>query len=777
MSKVLSFFLLHEIKIIPKPRDMHFTSYFKYAFKNIKAEMKISIIIMFGFLVSFLSTYGIYNYVLGERNYNSNISDGELIYRLEQKSNVMFSGQVGDCIKQNIPQVEKVAKLNPWNNPSVSKINTNENITVSGDIYRTEETWNDLFKVKVIEGDILNVFFEKNKIALSESTVQKMFGKNSIVGKKINLNHKFSKSQTLIVGAVYQDVEKNNSMRPIGIYSLKDDGDLHSKNYKSYSLYVKLTHKCQVNEVIGEINKVLKDEDLIENGEPVKLCRINDMHFSNKIENDYIEKGDITKSNYFILIAFVIYFISLINYFNFRFVLSHKRQRNLLINRAVGASKIDLLIVNYFENLILLIITTIISSSIILALHTALLEVDVLVDFIDILIYLLVFVLFTSTLITFLPYSLSGMKSVHYNKSFNSVISTIQFVIIFVLLVCTAFIYKHKEYLLSYSVGISNDNIITLQLNTDVLKKYNEITSEFKSHSQIIDITYASNEPNDVEYKVSKENGKQIKYGIWIVDNNFMSFFNIKSLDGKALDGNTLISSYNTIVNKKAFDKYNLELHKPIPTLWGKCKLSGVCENFNYESLHGDIKPLCLIYKREYCNVAYIKYVGNPGPVLDHLQKSIKRFVPELSFQYKFLEDTFSDYYKDEIYLLNMLSVFCIIAILVTIIGLLGLTNLIIQNRIKEIGIRKTNGANVFDVLVLINKSLFFKILIAFIVGSPFAYIILNVWLENFAYKTSLTWWYFFFAAMTMLILVVVTVSPTCIKASKTNPSTILRHR
>ncbi|WP_044212892.1 ABC transporter permease, partial [Saccharicrinis fermentans] len=149
--------------------------------------------------------------------------------------------------------------------------------------------------------------------------------------------------------------------------------------------------------------------------------------------------------------------------------------------------------------------------------------------------------------------------------------------------------------------------------------------------------------------------------------------------------------------------------HKPIPSLWSKCKLTGVCENFNYESLHSDIEPLCLICQRDYCNVAYVKYIGQPSSVLEHLQKSVTKFNPELPFQYHFLKDTFLNYYKEEIYLLNLLSLFCVVAIFITIIGLLGLTNVLIQKRVKEIGIRKANGANVIDIMILINKNLFFS--------------------------------------------------------------------
>ena len=200
---------------------MNFTIYIKHAFKNIKADIKISTIVTFGFFVSLLSTFIIYTFVTNEYSYNSKYDDSELLYRLEQKDNVMFSGAIGDCLKQKIPQIENVVKLNPWNSPSVSKINTQGNTTIFGDIYRTGSSWNDLFSLNIIEGDISKVFNEKNKIALNETTVKKIFGHSEVVGEKINLNHKFSKSEELSIAAVYQDITKNNSMRPIGIYSLR----------------------------------------------------------------------------------------------------------------------------------------------------------------------------------------------------------------------------------------------------------------------------------------------------------------------------------------------------------------------------------------------------------------------------------------------------------------------------------------------------------------------------------------------------------------------------
>jgi putative ABC transport system permease protein len=209
----------------------------------------------------------------------------------------------------------------------------------------------------------------------------------------------------------------------------------------------------------------------------------------------------------------------------------------------------------------------------------------------------------------------------------------------------------------------------------------------------------------------------------------------------------------------------------------GKGEVIGVVDNFNFESLHNSIDPVALkIYPGIY-KYLYIKILPRSvSSALSDIKTVWSGLFPDKPFKFTFLEDNLAEVYKKEAKESRAVNYISIFAILIASLGILGLSSLLVTNRIKEIGIRKVNGAKVTDLLLTLNTDFLKWVTIAFVIATPVAWYVMNKWLENFAYKTSLSWWIFALAGLLALGIAILTVSFQSWKAATRNPVEALRY-
>jgi len=214
--------------------------------------------------------------------------------------------------------------------------------------------------------------------------------------------------------------------------------------------------------------------------------------------------------------------------------------------------------------------------------------------------------------------------------------------------------------------------------------------------------------------------------------------------------------------------------------------IKGVVKDFHSGSLHDKIRP-CLFYNdpRSF-NTVNIKMMttgsnikaksGKTSVDIENLSEKWKKIFPDQVFEYKFLNDTIADFYKSEHKALNLFILFAAITIFLCVLGILGLSLSMNERRTKEIGLRKVNGANVSEVIVLLNKDFVKWVAIAFVIAIPVAWFIMHKWLENFAYKTGLSWWIFLLSGFLALVIALLTVTWRSWRAATRNPVEALRY-
>ena len=760
---------------------------FKISARNLIRYKTQSLIGVIGFVVAITATLFISIYVYQEYNYNTSLSDHSRIFRLEKINSVYFQGAVANIIKKRIPEVEYAVKLNPNNNPSISHIHSIE--TIKGRVFQTTAEWNNLFEPNILYGNIDEVLNTHDKIAIDQKTALSLFGNTDAIGQPVYLNHNFRKREKLTVGAVYENYPAISSMEPIGLYSLKSDEESNSREYDTYSIFIKLTDKNSHQKVLSQIHEVLVSENLLDKATSIQLTSLQNIYFSNYIENDFITRGSKKSVNTLILVGLVIVLISILNYQNFTIGLFEKKINSQRIHFALGANKQYPLVVSFIKSFIVCFVAGVTSLLLYLCYakifffkwldynfgHIHMPKMLTLVMVISISIWVInnLFQLSISLIQTIA--TKRGDLRIIRAQSFTTIT---QLTATIILIICCLQIYKQQKHIYNHNSGLKTNNVITLHLNTSIRNKQDLLKQEFYSNPQIQDLCYASNDFTNIETLTSGTGRNKVKVAIWMIDENFLTFFGINISEGKGFNTNYSNDKYSCVINKAAFlsNRSIFRIGENIPGLWSKSTLIGVSDNFNYASLHNPIEPLCFILNKDYCTTAFIKYNGSTASVLKHLKSKLNDICPEIPFEYSFLQDTIHNFYKVEERLLKILSLLCGITIVLNCVGLWSLFKVIVNNRTKEIGIRKVNGAKVGEILTLLNRDFVKWVIIAFVIATPIAYYAMDKWLENFAYKTELSWWIFALAGVVALGIALLTVSFQSWKAATRNPVEALRY-
>ncbi|MBT6835426.1 MAG: ABC transporter permease, partial [Bacteroidetes bacterium] len=298
---------------------------------------------------------------------------------------------------------------------------------------------------------------------------------------------------------------------------------------------------------------------------------------------------------------------------------------------------------------------------------------------------------------------------------------------------------------------------------------------------EIEEIAFSSNMFGGIEGLNSQEiDGKTLNFATTWVDAEFIDLYNLQLVDGRFFSKD-LKTDVNTtaLINEAAVREFGVEnpfeLNIRIPG--GKAKVVGIVKDFNYKSLHNRIEPLTIIYLPRQGQYANLKIAGNNfSETLGKIDNVWNELAPGFPFSYYFLDQSFEKLYKKDEQMAKAVSLFSLIAIAIAVLGILGLSMFLAESRTKQIGVRKVNGARISEILIMLNKDFVKWVAIAFVVASPIAYYIMNKWLGNFAYKTSLSWWIFALAGVLALGIALLTVSWQSWRAATKNPVEALRY-
>ncbi|MCA1759102.1 MAG: ABC transporter permease, partial [Bacteroidales bacterium] len=354
-----------------------------------------------------------------------------------------------------------------------------------------------------------------------------------------------------------------------------------------------------------------------------------------------------------------------------------------------------------------------------------------------------------------------------------------QFAISIALLATTTMFYKQVHFLEKHTPGFAREELIIIPLNMHIGNGiYNEnmdvFCEELKKQSGVKEVTLAFSSPADIQTSADDfrcdgmPEGETVTMQWNSVYYDYFETLGVKMVEGRGFsrDFQSDMVDYDNgrkcayVINQKAANEMGVE--NPIgKTLhaYEEGTIVGIVEDFNFKSLHSEITPMCFNMNPFYYNEIIVRVNTGVPAVLDQVETVWNKFVPDYPLEFKFVDDQLNQMYESESKLTASLNVFAGIAILIACMGLLALTILSMQKRTKEIGIRKVNGAKVSEILAMLNKGFVKWVAIAFVIATPIAYYAMSKWLENFAYKTTLSWWIFALAGLLALGIAMLTVS------------------
>ncbi len=778
--------------------------YLKSTLRTLKRNKTNLIINLLGLTLGIASVMTISAYVLSELKVGKEFTDASSIYLVELESTQglvpVVPFPLAGFLKNSLATVEEASIIEKFNLSGLR-------ITVAGSEYllknnvSVDQSFFKMFPYKVISGDPQKAMEKPNSIVLTQSEAKRIFGDNDAMGKTLFFNEQ--PKQLYTVDAVIEDIPKGNlnyfqstKSTDCPLTKLQFGSDFN-ENWDSFSVncFLKISSNANIEKVISKIDATFKEKKPgMYSGWRLKtkLVVYDDIYFSEVPLYNTFRKGNFKFVIAFIAVAFIILIIAIINFINLTNAQGLSRAKEIGVRKVNGSSRFSLIRRFIFESL-LLNIGAFLIAMILICIGRKTISIGELEPVFEVLFSLpfLVIILLGSfiagivagifpgfhltgvNLIKVLKGEKLSMRAGSHSKMF---LTSFQFVISILLIISVVTINKQINFILHKDIGFKPNNLVYFNFTSEKKSILRDIISK---HASIDDITFtdfvAGGNLSRQDKKLNMD-GKSTNVRFVHIegDEDFIKTMGIRLLDGRDFHNDEKA----VIINETAAELWEINnIDNNITTLDDK-KIVGIIKDFNTESLHRTVEPVVISNsKGPYC-VAEISS-SNPTEIssaIEHIKSSWKKVEGDLLPDINFMDETINNMYKKEAHFQMVLSIFASLAIFISMIGLFGISLYLITARIKEIGIRKVNGAKVSEILTMLNKDFVKWVVIAFVVATPVAYYAMNKWLENFAYKTTLSWWIFALTGALSLGIALLTVSWQSWKAATRNPVEALRY-
>ena len=804
-----------------------FKNYFKIAWRNLMKYKFISFINLFGLTVGLTCCMLILTYIVNELSFDKYNKNADNIYRVTRLFKNPETGTpslnlatiappFGPLLENDFKDIKKITRLIDFSGTAVRYEDKNFN---ERNVYFADENLFDVFDVDVIKGNPAKALRDPYSVMLTEETAKKYFGNEDPMNKVLKMDNQFS----LKVTGIYKAFPSNAHLHPgmmISFITLKDTaiyGDENLRtNWGSNNFYTYLLMpgdfdpKKMEKQFPAFLDRYLHEGDKYKASQwtSLSLQKLTDIHLRSHTDVEAEENGDIKRVWIFSAIALFILLIACINYMNLSTARSALRAREIGIRKTVGANRKEIIaqflsesvMISWVAMILAFVLTWVVlpwlnklsgqALSINILLQSKILIAIFFIPFVIGIMSGIYPALFMSS---FKPVKvLKGLVKVGGgNISFRKILVTAQFAISIILIISTAVVYKQLNYMQNKSLGFDREHIITMSYNGALNNTYESFRNELLSNNIIKKVARSSRIPTG---RLLDAMGTKINRGDSLVpanadlkfvsaDYEFLSTYGVKIVAGRDFSKDFSTDTSAFLVNEAAVQALGLKnnqdaLGKDITYGSRGGKLIGVINDFHFESMHQKIAPLILMVPRNsnFFGRISVKVAGSNIPFsIAHIEKTWKKFLPDTPFEYTFLDENFERLYKSEQKQGTIFTVFACIAIFIACLGLLGLSAFSITQRIKEIGIRKVLGASVSSIVGLFSKDFLKLVIIAAVIAFPVAWYGMNNWLQDFAYRTNISWWIFLIAGIIAASIALFTISVQAIKAALANPVESLR--
>ncbi len=772
-----------------------------------------------GLGIGMAATVLIVFWVQNELSFEKFQPDAGLIYRI--KPHIAISKNetwlwetapyvLGEHASREIPEIDYIARLSP-NTYSDINIHLGDKIISEKKSAYVDEQWFRMFHYDFVEGSADT--FDKNpfSLILTRSAAKKYFGNQDAVGKVLRID-----TINYQVQAVVQDNPANSSFQydvriPVAAQLADKNEKQNALNWGNYNYitFLKLKPGSKAASVSAKLTSILRKDRKDDKGNTsFSLINVRDIHFENDVMNSSFIHGNRTVVNVFMILALLLLTTACINYVNLTTARASLRAREVSVRKIVGADRLQLF--GQFMSESFLVSMLAVGLSLILVeacmpwfrsftgkefeapLSSATLWI---IAGTTLIISFLLNGLYPAMLLSsFRPLNVfRGQALLHFKDAgLRRLLVVLQFTISVILITGTIVIYSQLRYMQNIDPGYNRSQVLNFsfpywRIKGFDFKKADAILSTvkqaFKSHAATSNVSIAGAGLVDFNSQSSGNfdwDGRPKDFNPSLAplqaDPDFQQLLQIKIKEGRWF-ANDVSDRHNVLLNETAVKLLNIR--KPVigQRFIGRGDtgtIIGIVKDFHYRSLHDKIGPM--VISNGMGTGVYIKTnQKNAAAAVAVATKIWKSYFPEDAFSYDFLDETYNNLYKTEQQSATMITLFAVIAIMLSALGLLGLAAFAAEQKVKEIGIRKVLGASVQHIISLLSVDFLKMVLIASIIAFPIAWWAMNRWLQDFAYRISLSWWIFFSAAGIALFIALITVSFQAFKAAVANPVDSLR--
>ncbi len=788
------------------------TIFFKLAFRNILKNRISSLINIVGFSIGMAACLFIFLFVKHETSFDKFYPNSEKLYRVigdykssndNSKTGFMWFPTAKD-IKNEIPGVDDFCRISKEN---AVKCFVGNQLWKINKLRFADTNFFQFFNFKLIYGNPKTVLNSADKIVLTEKKAEQLFGETNPLGKTIMYKHKLftvsgiSTNPPLNTHLVFDAIISTKYMEESESYWTDYGGGVTLLSYLQLS---KKVTPQQIEKALPEffyrkINQRWEGSGMTLSA---SLQNIENVHLSDG-SIDYDSSTNKSKKSVFIIvsISLLILLLAIINYIILFTAQKITKTKDIGILKIFGAGNYSLMAQTLIEVFILTTIASIVGVFLLLIgtpfLNTYL-QTSIIVknNIFPVIVFLLVAILLLSISVTFFSTrqyifskSAEPIKNIfvgdRHKKLKGNLLISFQFTVVIVLLISVFIISRQNNYIRLAKLGFNKENILTLQTNEDFENnQFFQFKQDLVELAEIHAVSLSSEMVGSgiTQNGYTIDNEKDVSMlNVLYTDADFLETFKVQLLSGRNFKTNPKLDKNAILINQRLTKRAGWEnpIDKNI-TRNGTLKVIGVVEDFNFASLESVVQPMLIMsnpkwdeWKYSVINIRF--QTSDIQGLLAQINKRWKNRFPETPVEVSFLDTILANNYTAFIAQQKIISFFSFIGILIAIIGLLGLTIFTTRTRIKEIGIRKVNGASIEEILILLNKDFVKWVIIAFVIATPIAYYVMSQWLESFAYKATLSWWIFALAGLIALVIALLTVSFQAIKAAKANPVKSLR--
>lgn len=800
---------------------------FKTAIRSIQRNKVFSIIHVAGLAIGISVFLLIAEYVASEWNANRLHKDFERIYRVnlvtkEGPGYYLAPGYV-PILKEKFPEVESATSLAVGLGDGVVTYRGNGKEQRSfreGGISYVEGSFFELFSFPILRGEAS--LARPYTLAITSSKARKIFGNDDVVGKTLSISNQFGKTD-FTVTSVLKDLPANSDIRGDIFLSLQtldaaanrdgnDWADPKTLSNGYANIFVKTRKGTDPVRAATNIINYFRTVDEEAKKTDVYLQPLANMHLAPSLDYPFQTYGSLKLVYMLGLVALLILGIAWVNYINLSTVQAMRRAKETGVRKVLGANRWQLSLQFLSETFLTTMLSLVLAVALVQLLQplfNAVLRADLsLAALADprFLLLVLAIVLAGSLLAGgYVSFVLSSFKPVatlkgklqHSAKGvfLRKGLVVFQFTISLVFIIATMVLYKQLSYMRSNDLGMKLDELLVVQGPTvaseDQSQRNYTFKAELASKSFVRAIAGSNNVPgrgynfstNAITRLIPSPGDENKSYNMLIVDQNFFSTYGIKLVDGRTFTENEAIRSWNNeakvIVNEKAARQLGFEPNDNIvgkKILWGKeFEIVGVVRDYHHLSLRTEIEPVIYLPSVAYGYFTVKTDRANMAGKVREIEKLYRGSFPGNPFEFFFADESYDMQYRQEQDLGRVFIAAALIAIFIACLGLFGLAAFAAQQRIKEIGVRKVLGANVGDITALLSKDFIKLVAVAIIIGCPMAWWLMNKWLQEFPYRTGISWWVFAVAGVAAILIALGTVGFQAVRAASVNPVKSLR--